>query len=227
MKSELINFQSNGHTTPGYLAQPDDDQAYPGVVVIQEWWGLVDHIQACCERFAQAGFVALAPDLYHGEKTDEPDEARKLVMALNIERALQEIRMAAHHLAGLETVAPKQVGVVGWCMGGMAAFNIAATPGDAPFAAAVGFYGRPPTADQIPNINMPVLGLFGELDEGIPPQTAREFEQALQVNGKTHEIYVYPGAHHAFFNDTRSAYNAAAATDAWEKTLRWFQTYLK
>lgn len=230
MKSQMIQFPSNGHSTPGYLARPSDDsgRSYPAIVVIQEWWGLVDHIKELCERFAAAGFVALAPDLYHGQKADEPDEARKLVMALDMERALQEIRAAAVYLAALDEVGPAKVGVVGWCMGGMAAFSVAVNPGEAPFGAVVGFYGRPPAAEQVPQINIPVLGLFGDLDQGIPPQTAHDFEAALQANGKIHEIHVYPGAQHAFFNDSRAqVYNAAAAADAWDKTIHWFQTYLR
>lgn len=107
-----------GPTTPGYLAMPAQAGRFPGIVVIQEWWGLVPHIKDVTERFARGGFVALAPDLYHGQAADEPDEARKLAMALDRERAVQEILAASRFLRSLDEVTPKKIGVVGWCMGG-------------------------------------------------------------------------------------------------------------
>src|SRR3970040_1029326 len=118
VKAGMIEFPSNGGTAPGYLAQPSGEGSHPGVVVIQEWWGLVDHITEVAERFAGQGYMALAPDLYHGESASEPAEARKLAMALDRARAIEEIAAATKYLAGMKGVAPKKVGVVGWCMGG-------------------------------------------------------------------------------------------------------------
>lgn len=221
-----IAFPANGSSTPGYLAQPGQPGDYPGVIVIQEWWGLQPHIKDVANRFAQAGFVALAPDLYHGEVATEPDEARKLAMALERDRAVAEILAAARHLQSLGNVAPKLVGVVGFCMGGgLAASAAAESSGE--LGAAVMFYGRPLSPDDTAKLQVPLLGLFGELDQGIPVDAVRAFEKELQAHGKVHEIHIYPGAPHAFFNDGRPhIYHAVAAADAWEKVLAWFRLYL-
>src|SRR5579884_2596163 len=129
MAGRMVEFPSNGGTTPGYLASPPAGRG-PGVIVIQEWWGLVDHIKDVAERFAREGFVALAPDLYHGEKTKEPDEAGKLMMALNIDQAAKDMRGAAAYLKGLPQVTSQQVGIVGFCMGGALALYAASVSPD-------------------------------------------------------------------------------------------------
>lgn len=220
-----VEYPGNGNAGVGYLARPKQS-AGPGVVVIQEWWGLEAHIKDVTERFAREGFVALAPDLYHGKSTSEPDEARKLAMELDRPRAIGEIAGAARYLKSLVEVAPKKVGVVGWCMGGGLAFAVAHATRE--FNAAVGFYGRPPADDETAGLTCPVLGLFGEADGGIPPALAESFRAALIQHGKPHEVHVYPGAPHAFFNDSRPhIYQADAAQDAWKRTLRWFEVHLK
>ena len=225
VKTQMIDFPSNGGTTPGYLAQPDDASQHPGIVVIQEWWGLVPHIKDVAERFAREGFVALAPDLYHGQASTEPDEARKLAMGLDAARAVEEITAAARYLKSLATVSPRQIGTVGWCMGGGLSLSAAAHNGD--IGAAVAFYGRPLSASDTAKLHVPVLGLYGEEDQGIPPEAVRTFEQELQKNQIPHEIHIYPDAGHAFFNDTRPhIYKPEAAQDAWQKTLAWFRKYL-
>jgi len=223
--TSAVEYPSNGITGMGYLARPQDG-AGPGVVVLQEWWGLEAHIKDVTERFAREGYVALAPDLYHGKSTSEPDEARKLAMELERPRAFQETAGAARYLKSLPEVQPKKVGVIGWCMGGGIAFGV--THATDQFAAAVGFYGRPPSDEETANINCPVLGLFGEKDGGITPEAAEEFRASLIKHGKTHEIHVYPDAPHAFFNDTRPhIYKADAAQDAWNRTLDWFEAHLR
>jgi carboxymethylenebutenolidase len=223
--AHVIDFPSNGRRMPGYLARPDDQASHPGLVVIQEWWGLVPHIKGVAKRFAREGFVVLAPDLYYGETAHEPDEARKLAMQLDRARAVREIGAAVRYLLGMDAVAPKKIGVVGWCMGGGLALSTAAHDGD--IGAAVAFYGRPlETSDTVRN-QAPVLGLYGAEDHGIPVDAVRAFERELKAHGIPHEIHVYPGAGHAFFNDTRpQAYHPEAAQDAWEKTLAWFDRYL-
>ena len=226
IETRMIEFPINAHSAPGYLAQPADGQAHPGVVMIQEWWGLVPHIKDVAERFAREGFVALAPDLYHGQAADEPDEARKLAMALDANRAVQEIAAAARYLRKMENVAPQAVGVVGWCMGGGLSLSTAAHHADL-IGAAVAFYGRPLTAGDTAKLQVPVLGLYAEHDHGIPVEAVHAFEAEMQKQHVPHEVQIYPGASHAFFNDTRpQIYQAAAAQDAWQKTLAWFRMYL-
>ncbi len=226
IKPQMIEFPINTHTAPGYLARPADDQAHPGVVVIQEWWGLVPHIKDVAERFAREGFVALAPDLYHGQASDEPDEARKLAMALDANRAVQEIAAAARHLKKMANVEPKKLGVVGWCMGGGLSLSTAAHHGDL-FGAAVAFYGRPLTAGDTAKLTVPVLGLYAEHDHSIPVEAVHAFEEEMKKQGVPHAVHLYPDTQHAFFNDSRPhIYQAAAAQDAWQKTLAWFRKYL-
>ena len=226
IKTHLIDFPINTHTAPGYLAQPDDNHTHPAIVVIQEWWGLVPHIKDVAERFAREGFIALAPDLYHGQAADEPDEARKLAMALDANRAVQEIAAAARYLKKLDNVTPKMIGTVGWCMGGGLSLSTAAHHADL-IGATVAFYGRPLTAGDTAKLQAPVLGLYAEHDHSIPVEAVHAFEEELKKHHVPHEIHLYPGVQHAFFNDTRPhIYNAAAAQDAWQKSLAWFRKYL-
>lgn len=226
IETRMIEFPINAHNAPGYLAQPADGQPHPGVVVIQEWWGLVPHIKDVAERFAREGFIALAPDLYHGQAADEPDEARKLAMALDANRAVQEIAAAARYLKKMQHIAPQKVGVVGWCMGGGLSLSTAAHHADL-IGATVVFYGRPLTASDTAKLRVPVLGLYAEHDHGIPVEAVKAFEAEMQKQQVPHAVHVYPGTSHAFFNDTRpQIYQAAAAQDAWQKTLAWFRKFL-
>lgn len=236
IETSSIEFPSNEHSMPGYLAVPDDGRQHPGVVVIQEYWGLVPHIKEVTDRFANAGFIALAPDLYHGKEAKEPDEARKMSMALDRNRAVGEIHAAARYLSRMDSVTPKKIGVVGWCMGGGLALSAAAGDVDtgvpdtrvADIGTAVAFYGRPLSPEDTKRLRVPILGLYGENDHGIPVQAVREFESELKKAQVPHEIHIYPGAGHAFFNDTRAeAYRPEAAHDAWQRTLDWFHKYLK
>lgn len=224
-ENNMIEFPSNSHTTPGYLAVPKDGAKHSGIVVIQEWWGLVPHIKEVAERFAREGFVALAPDLYYGKTAAEPNEAQKLVMALDRPRAVQEIAAAAKYLKSLEAVSPKKIGVVGFCMGGGLALSAAASTAE--LAAVVAFYGRPLDKGDVAKLRVPVLGFYGETDHSNPVEAVREFEGEMKKTGVPGEIHLYPGAGHAFFNDSRpEAFNAAAAKDTWGKTLAWFNKYL-
>ncbi len=225
LKTRMIEFQSSGGATPGYLAMPSDDAPHPGIIVIQEWWGLVPHIKELAERFAHEGFIALAPDLYHGQVSTEPDEARKLAMALDRARAVAEIQAAAKYLIGLEAVAPKKIGTVGFCMGGGLSLSTAAQGQD--IGAAIAFYGRPLDANDVATLRVPVLGLYGELDQGLPVEAVRAFKNELRKWNVPHEVIIYPNAQHAFFNNTRpQAYHAIAARDAWSRSLAWFRRYL-
>lgn len=223
--TQMIDFPSNGYSTPGYLASPAKEGEYPGVVVLQEWWGLVPHIKDVAERFAKEGFVALAPDLYHGEIAEEPNEAKKLAMALDRKNAIVECSAAAKYLNDLPNVSSQKAGVVGWCMGGGLSLSTAAHNGNV--GAAVVFYGRPLEADDTAKLTVPVLGLYGEEDAGIPASIVRDFESELKKNQVTHEIHIYPGAPHAFFNEGReNAYRPEEAADAWGKAIGWFRKFL-
>jgi len=220
---ENVEFKSNGGNTAGYLSLPRSGSG-PGVVVIQEWWGLVDHIKDVCDRFAEAGFVALAPDLYHGEVAKSPDEAGKMMMALRIDEAEKDLRGAINYL--LEHSATTKVGTVGFCMGG--ALSLYAASKNASVAACVIFYGiHPHVKPDLQNLNGPVLGIYAERDKSVPPPAVHELEQKIKAAGKTVETHIYPGTDHAFFNDTRpEVYNAEASQDAWLRTLEFFRANL-
>lgn len=221
----MVKFAANGGETPGYLVLPEGDGPFPGIIAIQEWWGLVGHIREVAERFAAEGFVVLAPDLYHGQSAEEPDEARKLAMALDRQRAIAEIAGGVAYLAGLDQVAPKKIGIVGWCMGGGLALSAAAHNGGV--GAVVCFYGRPLEAADTARIHAPVLGLYGELDAGIPQSLVQDFEKQLERQSTPHEFHTYAGAQHAFFNDGRAhSYHPEASADAWQRALGWFRQYL-
>lgn len=225
LKTQMIEFKVNGGNAPGYLAHPNDNLNYPGVVVLQEWWGLNAHIIEVTERLASSGFYALAPDLYHGAVTEEPDEASKLAMTLDRERAVEECSAAARYLKSLPRVKPPNIGVVGWCMGGGLSLSTAAHNGV--IGAAVVFYGRPLEENDTRKLKAPVLGIYGEMDKGIPISLVNDFQKQLENNNTPHEIHIYPDAPHAFFNDTRpQAYRQVDAENAWNKTLDWFRKYL-
>ena len=224
MAGKIVQFPANGHTTDGYLATPASGKG-PGVLVIQEWWGLVPHIKAVCDRFAAAGFSALAPDMYHGKTASEPDGAGKLFMALNIEQAEKDLRGAATYLAGHASTA--RLGAVGFCMGGQLALFAGCT--NPSIGAVVDFYGiHPNVKPDYSKLSGPVLGLFAEKDGFVNPTVARAVDVAIKAAGKQSEIHIYPGVDHAFFNDERpDAYNKAAADDAWKRTVDHFTKHLK
>jgi len=223
----MIDFSGNGDRVPGYLAKPDGSGPFPGVVVIQEWWGLDDHIQDVTNRFAREGFAALAPDLYRGQVAKEPDEARKLAMELDHPKAIKDIQGAVDYLIAQPFVQPKKAGVVGFCMGGGLSLLMSYTGKN--LGAVVVFYGRGELDDaKAQQVSAPLLGLFGEADQGIPVEGVRANERKLQAHGKTAEFVIYPGAPHAFFNDTRPhIYHKEAAEDAWRRTLAWFREHLR
>lgn len=222
----MVHFGSTGDSVPGYLAQPDSAGPYPAVIVLQEWWGLNEHIKDVVRRFAGQGYVALAPDLYRGQVATEPDEARKLAMALDRPQAVRDIQAAVDYLLELPFVIPRHAGMIGFCMGGSLAAWMA-VEGRQVGAVAVFYGGGGPLDDEaVQKISAPFLGLYGEEDAGIPVETVRENERKLKAHGKVCDFVIYPGAPHAFFNDQRASYRQAAAEDAWQRTINWFKTYL-
>jgi carboxymethylenebutenolidase len=225
METEMVEYtDADGEQLMGYLARPAGSGPLPAVVVIQEWWGLDEHIQDLARRFAGENFVALAPDLYHGQVASEPDEARKLVMELDMAAAVQEIQRGIDFLQQQDYVAGPKVGIVGFCMGGGLVLQTALVEDD--LAAGVVFYGRPLSTEQAGQVKAPILGFFGAADQGIPVPEAEAMHTAFGEAGIENEIHVYDGAPHAFFNDTRPSYNAEAAADAWPRTLDWFRSHL-
>jgi carboxymethylenebutenolidase len=226
---EDVEFPSNGSSAGGYLA-PAADGAGLGVVVIQEWWGLVPHIRDVCERLAAEGFTALAPDLYHGRTVPpgEPDEAVKAAMGLDIDRAARDMAGAAEYLARHDAVRGNGLGVIGFCMGGGLALFLATVRPDL-VKAAVPFYGIVPR-EREPDwsrLEAAVEGHYAEDDDMAGPEVAAYLEERLTALGKEVRMFVYRGTHHAFFNDTRAeVYDADAARQAWIRTLEFLRAKL-
>ena len=222
---EMVRFPFAGGTTGGYLAVPEQGNG-PGVIVIQEWWGLVDHIKDVCDRFAAEGFVALAPDLYHGKSTKSPDEAGKLMMAMRIDEAERDLSAAVDYLETQDATTSQKVGVVGFCMGGALALYTATK--NPKIGACVVFYGgHPKVKPDLPNLHAPVLGIYGENDASVTPAVVHDLERKLKDLGKQIEVKIYKDADHAFFNDTRpQVYNAEASADAWRRTIAFLRRHL-
>jgi carboxymethylenebutenolidase len=220
---EIVEFTSNGGTAQGYLAVPPGGTGIP-LVVIQEWWGLVPHITDVCDRFAGEGFVALAPDLYHGETTTEPDEAGKLMMALNIEQAARDMSGAVDKVA--EVAGRDRVGVTGFCMGGGLALVLATRRPDK-VKAVVPWYGLIPWPNAEPDwsqLDAKVLGHYAGNDGFFDPAKVAEFQQTLDDLGKEADLHVVEGADHAFFNDTRpEAYHPTAAQECFGETVEFLR----
>ena len=218
-----VTFPSNGGTCEGYFAPADG----PGVLVIQEWWGLVPHIRDVADRFAAAGFAALAPDLYHGATTTEPDGAGKLMMAMNLADAGKDMSGAVDFL--VEQTGRQHVGVVGFCMGGGLALVIATQRPDA-VAAVAPFYGLIPWADAQPDwaaMTAKVRGHYAGRDEYFTAELAVGLEEQLRELGKDATITIHEHSQHAFFNDARpEVYDPEAAAVAWDATLDLFRSTL-
>jgi carboxymethylenebutenolidase len=215
---EKLSFTLNGQKVQGWFAKPPRGKG-PAVVVIQEWWGLVPHVMDVTERFAKEGFVALAPDLYHGKTTASPDEAGRLLMELDVERAGREIAGAGAFLLQRPECASTGFGVVGFCMGGALAQYVATSNPNV--GAAVSFYGGfKKVTPSWKHLRAPLLLIYGGKDTGVPAADAKPLEEKLKAMGKNVETVVYPEAGHAFFNDSRAnAYDPKASVDAWKRTL--------
>jgi carboxymethylenebutenolidase len=227
---ERIEFPSNGSHAHGYLAVPDGGaDGTVGVLVIQEWWGLVDQITRTCDRFAEAGLTALAPDLYHGTAVplSEPDEAAKHMMALKMGEAAEQLSGAVDELR--RRTGATSVGVVGFCMGGGLALVLACQRPDA-VTAVVPAYGVIPWPDAQPDysaLQAVVEGHVAELDGSFSPAAADALVAELSALGKTASFHLYPGVDHAFFNEDRpEVYDADAAALLWERTVAFLRSQL-
>ena len=220
---EMIQIKSpGGSEVPCYLAKPAAGDSAPGVVVIQEWWGLNDHMKKVGDRFAEAGYRALVPDLYRGRVTQDPDEAGHMMNGLDWGGATdQDLRGAVQHLkAGGQKAA-----VLGFCMGG--ALTIMAAVKIPELDAGVCFYGIPPAEAADPaQIKVPLLCHFANTDDWCTPDAVKGFEETLKKAGVKHELYRYD-AQHGFFNDQRpEVYDAARAKEAWDRSLTFLKANL-
>ena len=224
--TQMVTYPDrDGEQLSGYLARPSGGDPAPAVIVIQEWWGLNEHIMDVTRRFAREGFVALAPDLYKGAVATEPDEARKLVMELDQPEAVLEIDQAMAFLLDQDYVAGDKAGVVGYCMGGGLALQAAVVSDRV--GAAVPYYGTLLTPEEAAQVKAPIQAHYGTEDR-FDLNALEEMVQIIQDETDfAAEAYTYEGAPHAFFNDERAdSYRPDAAAESWQRTLAWFNTYL-
>jgi carboxymethylenebutenolidase len=219
-----IHFPAAGKEGSGFLASPTEG-SYPGVVVIQEWWGLNDHIKDITQRLANEGFVALAADLYDGRVTKDPQQAQSMLLALDKEVALNKLSGAVNALKGNPKVAAGRVGVIGFCMGGFYSLMLASRNKDV--RAATPFYGHVPPDAVLAGLTAPVFYVYAGKDQHIPGEEAGRLEQFLQRSGNPGQVKRYPNADHAFVNDTRTeVYKADDAKDAWAQAVAFLKKHL-
>ncbi len=220
-------FPSGTGTAHGYLALPESGSG-PGVIVIQEWWGLTDHIADVCDRLAGEGFVALAPDLYGGRTTHDADEAGSIMMSLPVEESARDLGGAVDFLLASEAVTSSKVGAVGFCMGGGFVLLLAAQQGDK-VGAAVPFYGvGPGVPEQFSGLTASVLGHYGERDDFYPADAARAQEQQIRTESGADVTFHFYDAAHAFHNDQNplGTYSPDDATLAWSRTVSFLKDTL-
>src|ERR1051325_1838583 len=214
-RGATVTFPSTPGDASGYLSLPAGEAKHPAIILIHEWWGLDSWIREDADRFAKSGYVALAPDLYRGKVATTSDEAHELMRGLPQDRALADMKAAFNYLASRNDVDAKRIGVIGWCMGGGYALDLALA--EPRVAALVINYGHLMTnPDTIASLKPPVLGNFGAKDRGIPPADVHAFEQALIKAGKNADVKIYGDSGHAFMNpNNKAGYVKADAEDAW------------
>jgi carboxymethylenebutenolidase len=224
---KMITFPSGTEKPSAYLALPEGTGRKPAIIVIQEWWGLNDFVKGKADEFAKKGYVGFAPDLYRGKVATDPDTAHQLMRGMPEDRAIRDLKAAFDYLRSRDDVDATRIASVGWCMGG--GYSLALALEQPKLAGAVIYYGRLVTEDaKIKSLAVPLLGNFGGKDEGIPPDSVREFERKAKAAGKSVDFKIYPNAGHGFASSRDpkvfrpdDAKDADARTDAFfERVLR-------
>ncbi len=229
LKEMMVQYPSEGVTVRAYLVGEKGNANRPAIIVVQEWWGLNDHMKDIATRYAKEGYIAIVPDLYSrlGNKvTKSPDEAGKLMGMLKQEDGLKDLQATIAYLKTVPEVDAARIGVTGFCMGGSYALMLPCV--NSSIKAAVPFYGQVPNPDTpLQKLACPVLYIYGEDDGWITKADVQRLANALKKYDKAGEIKTYPGAPHAFFNNTRQdVYKQVEAKDAWARTLAFFKKHL-
>ena len=221
MNIETLNLSTSRGATTAYVARPATE-VDAGVILIQEWWGINDHIRDITERYAKEGYLCTAPDLYRGRLAADPGEASAMMNTLEIEDGLETIRKAID--AAEKTYGVKQFVITGYCMGGTFALRAACEIDS--LKAAAPFYGDIPDENVLAKLKVPTLFIAGKRDAWINPEKVSQLRTAAKKHNLPVEIVSYD-ADHAFFNDTRpQVYDAEAAADAWQRVLDFFRKHL-
>jgi carboxymethylenebutenolidase len=228
IRTSNVDLRVNGNGAYAYVAQPDDNAKHPGLVLIQEWWGIEPHIRDLAQKLAAEGFVVAVPDLYHGKIVTEPNEAQKMVMMIggNIDKAAREIIGALETVKAMPNVDPKKLGIMGFCVGGMMTFFVASRYAD--LGAVVPFYpgGYDPTPEEVAKVNAPVLAFYGRRDDSIPMEQVDKIEKLYRAAGKDYTAKVYD-AGHAFINPDHGMGNEQAAAEAWPLAVNFLKEKLR
>jgi len=231
VRSFMIGLKSGKEEIKAYIATPDGKGPYPGVLVIQEWWGLNDWMKDQANRLAAQGYYCIVPDLYRGSVATDMATARKLMMGMPQDRALRDLKAATDHLASEKGVNKDKLGVIGWCLGGGLALQ--SSLADKRLKACVMCYGRVVTdADKLEPLNATVLGIFGKEDKGIPIAEVRKFGEALKKAGKTVEKLHEYDAGHGFMREKNGPnenpeHRAGPKKEAWKEIDKFFEKTLK
>src|SRR6266700_145872 len=224
IRTSHVDLKVNGNNAYAFVAQPDDDAKHPGLVLIQEWWGIEPHIRDLAQRFAAEGFVVAVPDLYHGKVVTEPNEAQKMIMTLtkNMDRAVKEIIGALETVKAMPNVEPKKLGLIGFCVGGLLAYVVASRYAD--LGAVVAFYGAgyDPTPEDVAKVNAPVLAIYGSHDASNPMEQVEKIAHMYKEAGKDFSLKVY-NTGHAFMNPSHGMGNEQAAADAWKLAVNFLK----
>lgn len=228
VRTSKVDLHVNGNGAYAYVTQPDDDAKHPGVVLIQEWWGIEPHIMDLASKLAVEGFVVAVPDLFHGKIATEPNDAMRMIMLIrgNIDRAAKEIIGALETVKAMPNVEPKKLGLIGFCVGGLMTFTVAERYPD--LGAVVPFYpgGYDPTPGEVAKVNAPVLAFYGRHDGSIPMSQVEKTEKMYKAAGKDITVRVYD-AGHAFVNPTHGDGNEEAAADAWPRAVAFLKEKLQ
>jgi carboxymethylenebutenolidase len=228
VRTSKVDLKVNGDGAYAFVAQPDDDARHPGVVLIQEWWGIEPHIRDLAQKLAAEGFVVAVPDLYHGKIATEPNDAQRMTMMIrgNVDRAAKEIIGALDTLKAMPNVEPKKLGLMGFCIGGFMAFVVASRYPD--LGAVVAFYGAgyDPTPEEVAKINAPVLAIYGNKDQSVPPDQIKKIQQLYKAAGKDLTVKIYD-AGHAFINPSHGMGNEKAAAEAWPLAVNFLKQHLR
>jgi len=224
---QTVSYPSGDQTVQGLLYLPSGGGAHPAIVVIHEWWGLVDWVKQQASDYADQGYVVLAVDLYRGKTAADPETAHELMRGLPQDRGIRDLVAAVTYLKTRKDVNPARIGAVGWCMGGGYAAQLAIAEPSLR-AAAINYGSLPTDPASLSKINARILGNFGGLDKGIPASDVDAFAAAMKADGKPVDVKIYPDAGHAFENpNNKSGYQPADAADAKERISKFFTQTLK
>lgn len=228
IRTRNVDLKVNGDNAYAFVAEPDDSAKHPGMVLIQEWWGIEPHVRDLAQKLATEGFVVAVPDLFHGKVATEPDDAQKMVMMVrsNVDKAAKEIIGALEAVQAMPQVTPKKLGLMGFCVGGFLTYTVASRYPD--LGAIVPFYGAgyDPTPQEVAKVNAPVLAFYGSRDHSVPPEQIQKIERVYKEAGKDITIKVYD-AGHAFINPAHGMGDAKIAAEAWPVAVNFLKTHLK